>query len=322
MTMDGYTLAPAGKAIPNNYSDSVYIFDPIKNEFELFKRNNWRAGGRTDNIEATSYPLDENKTDPTPCPRHIYKGITWLAETNSFYLINGANAGVPNLHPKYKENNGTDTHTFWAMDVSKKTWKPLENPPLKRIDPYDTILTAIPGTGKLIYLDDWSIASYDTKVSKWSVLLGNNGTPVKPLTTYSSTLVDSKRQKIIFYGGIAWTPEKGATPKVAKNQLYSYDIEKNILEVVNGVGTVEFEKISQSCAYLSDIDKYLYLTDKGLFIFNPVTNQWKKLKIEMPKIPMSWCYMTYDTKRGIVIINDYLKWAVLRIDEKTLEYEN
>ena len=317
ITMDGYTYTPAGKSLPNNYSDSVYIFDPIKNELELFKRSNWRAGGRTTNPELTSYPLDENKTDATPCPRHLYRGITWHEDTNSFYLINGANAGVPNEHPKYKENNGTDTKTFWVMDVSKRTWKLLENPPLKRIDPYETSLFSIPGTSNLIYFDDWSIAAYDTKLSKWSVLMGNNGSPVKTLKTTSATLVDSKRKKIIFYGGQAWTSIKDAAPQMAKNQLHAYDIEKNVLEVINGTGTVEFEKI-RPCAYLSDIDKYLYLTDKGHYLFDPVTNQWKNLKIDLPQIPMNWCYMTYDTKRGLVIINEGYKWAVLRIDEKSL----
>ncbi len=317
ITMDGYTYTPVGKSMTNNYSDSVYIFDPIKNELELFKRSNWRAGARSKNPDVTSYPLDENKTDPTPCPRHLYRGITWLEETNTFYLINGANAGVPNEHPKYKENNGTDTKTFWGMDVSRKTWQLLENPPLKRIDAYESTLIAIPGTSKLIYLDDWSIASYDAKLSKWTVLMGNNGTPVKTLKTTSAILVDSKRQKIIFYGGQAWTSIKGAEPQMAKNQLHSYDIEKNVLEVINGIGTVEFEK-TRPCAYLSDIDKYLYLTDKGHYIFDPVTNQWENLKVEMPQIPLSWCYMTYDTKRGLVILNEGYKWAVLRIDEKVL----
>lgn len=320
MTMDGFTYTPAGKSVVNNYSDSVYAFDPMKNEYELFKRSNWRAGARSTDIEHTSYPLDENKTDPTPCPRHIYKGITWLADTNLFYLINGANAGVPNKHPKYTENNGTDTRTFWAMDVSTRTWKQLENPPLKRIDPYETILTAIPGTGKLIYLDDWGIASYDTKESKWSVKLGEGRSPIKALQNGSATLVDAKRRRIVFFGGNAWRPVKEAAPLMAKNQLHIYDTEKNTLEIINGSGSVEFEKI-RPCAYIRDMDKYFYLTDKGHYLFDPVTNQWKKLKIEMPKVPLQWCYMTYDTKRGLVIINDGMKWGVLRLDEKTFEYE-
>jgi len=321
MTMDGYTYTPSGKAPPNNYSDSVYTFDPIKNELELFKRSNWRAGARSGDPEKTSFPLDENKLEPTPCPRHLYKGITWHAATNAFYLINGANAGVPNEHPKYLENNGTDTKTFWMMDVSKKTWKLLENPPLKRIDRYDTILTSIPGTNKLIYLDDWSIAAYDTLESKWTLLLGNNGKPVKPLTTFSSVIVDSSRQAIIFYGGISWTSVKGAPPQMAKNQLCAYSIEKNSLEVINGTGAAEFEKTVSSGVYLSNIDKYLYLTEKGHFLYDPTSKQWKKLKIEMPKIALGWTYMTYDTKRGLVILNDNLKWAVLRLDEKTLTAE-
>ena len=322
ITMDGYTYTPAGKSILNNYSDSVYVFHPMRNEYELFKRNNWRAGARSTDPEKTSYPFDENKTDQTPCPRHLYRGITYLEDTDTFYLINGANAGVPNEHPKYKENNGTDTHTFWGMNVSTKTWKQLELPSLKRMDPYETVLMAMPSTGKLIYFDAWSVASYDAKSAKWSVMMGNDGRPVKSQALYCASLVDSKRHRMVFYGGPGWRTQKDVAPVMTKTQLSYYDMDKNTNETINGTGDIdiEFDKI-RPCAYLSDIDKYLYVTNKGHYIFDPNKNQWKKLKIELPNIPFSWCYMTYDVKRKLLILNDGYKWAVMRLDEKTFEFE-
>lgn len=324
MTMDGYTYTPAGKSCANNYSDSVYTFDPMKAEYELFKRSNWWAGGRTNALELTSHPLDENKSDPTPCPRHLYHGITWLPETDSFYLINGANAGVPNEHPKYKENNGTPTRTFWSMDVPTRTWKMLEYPPLKRSDPYGTVLAAVPGTGMLYYFDAWSVAGYDTKSAKWSVLQGDIGRPVGINSYYydGPKFVDSKRRRVVFYACAPWSSTKGEPP-LTKSQLYAFDVAKKDFETINGSGAADFEKF-KSGAYLANIDKYFYLTDKGQYLFDPASNQWKKLKLSLPenlRKNLTWCYLTFDTRRGLVIMNNHTTWAVLRIDEKSLQFE-
>ncbi len=317
ITVDGYTYAPQGKAPTNNYADSVYTYNPMKNELELFRKNNWRAGQRGTQLETTSYPFDENKTDPTPCPRHIYKGITWVAETDTFYLINGANAGVPNKHPKYEENMGTTTSTFWSLDIKTKKWKLLERPAVKRLDVYETILTSIPNTNKLIYIDEWNVISYDIKEEKWTPMMGNGPSPVKSLKNGSAVLVDSKRQKIIFYGGAAWKPVKENPPSLTSNQLYAYDVASNTFETITGEGTVELGKM-RPCAYLAKIDKYFYLTTTGQYLFDPTNNKWKKLNIGLPDVPHQWCYMTYDTKRDLIIMNDGRKWGVLRLDESSL----
>jgi hypothetical protein len=76
LSLDGHTTAPAGKATPNNHSDSLYAFNPMTGVFRLVKRSNWRAGHRGKGPRG-SYPLDDNRTEATPRPRHTYNGICW-----------------------------------------------------------------------------------------------------------------------------------------------------------------------------------------------------------------------------------------------------
>jgi len=317
MTMDGYTTVPAGKIIPNNYSDSVYTFDPITGALELFKRSNWHAGARSKDPAGTSYPYDENRSDPTPCPRHLYKGITWSPDDDAFYLINGANAGVPNEHPKFALNNGTATYTFWAMDVGRRTWKQLPYPKLKRTDQYETVLTAIPGTGKLFYFDAWNVASYDLKAGTWSVLKGDDGRPVG-FNSYAAggvAMVDSRRRRVVFYWGSSWHTK---VPLLTRDQFYVYDVATNEHAVLTSTNQLDATPIVAG-TYVTHLDTYLLLCDQGLRTFDPTALAWKALPVALPawmSKPGSWTYFTYDAKRQLVICNSRNNWAVLRLDGK------
>jgi hypothetical protein len=169
------------------------------------------------------------------------------------------------------------------------------------------------------------VASYEAKSAKWTTLQGDSGRPVG-INSYfydGAKFVDSKRRRVVFYGSSPWAAPAKGEPALAKNQLYVFNSEKKDFETINGTGAGDFAK-TKCAAYLPNVDKYLFVTDKGQYLFDPVGNQWKTLDLQLSdalKKDLGWCYLTFDTKRGLVILNNQRLWAVLRIDEKTLALE-
>jgi len=323
VTVTGYTTMPAGKAVPNNYSDSLYAFDCVRNEMELLKRSNWRAGARSTDPAQCSYPLDENRDDPTPCPRHTYNGICHDAEGGKFYLINGANAGVPNKHPQFDSNKGTDVFTFWSYDFATKKWMQLEYPAYKRKEPYDTILRAVPGTGKLYHFSEWTVASYDLKTGAWKVLLDSpGGGPVNGKAGAANgyagrAIVDGKRQRVLMHYGAAWRPKKDGNPEMPMHVLVVFNTKTEKFEHL-GQGSVE-GKSNLGFVYVEHLDRYWLRTDAGEYLMNPDSGAWTKLAHAPYTFPVSrpeeWNYANYDSTRNLIVLSKYSSaWAVLRLE--------
>ncbi|PCJ57668.1 MAG: hypothetical protein COA79_15595 [Planctomycetota bacterium] len=320
LSLDGYTTAPAGKSTPNNYSESMYGFNPITTELTLIKRNNWQGGARSTDPKKCSYPLDENKTEPTPCPRHTYNGICYSNDSGKFYLINGANAGVPNAHPKFKINGGTGVYTFWEYDVETKKWKELDYPGVKRKEPYDTLLRPMLGDNSLYLIQVWSLWKYDLKTNKWTGLKKHTGRPLNSGSKGCHSTVDPIRKRILIFNSAARL-RKGKTETEAHKMvnLRYYDVATDAFVQIPLKGAVE-GKIKAGIAYVDHMDCYAVRTEKGLFLYFPKEKKWKKPEIKqfIPKArkPFSWTYLNYDSKRKLLILNRY---AVLNLDPKTLK---
>ncbi|MHC4915647.1 MAG: hypothetical protein ACYTGB_09160 [Planctomycetota bacterium] len=320
LSMDGYTTAPAGKSTPNNYSDSLYGYNPMTGVFRLIKRSNWQAGARSKDPRNCSYPLDENRTEPTPCPRHTYNGICYSTDTRKFYLINGANAGVPNKHPKFEVNKGTDVFTFWEFDAEKLKWKKLEYPGVKRKEPYETVLRAIPGTNSLYLVATWSLWKYDTKEAKWSAVIPKGAGGIGSGNYGCAATVDPKRKRIVMMNGRPKV-KKGATrtPRQEVISLRYFDPATKKFVPVPLFGAVEGGN-KGGLAYVDHMDCYAVRTEKGLFLYFPEEEKWKKPEIAQfvpeGRHAWSWCYMNYDKVRQLLVLK---RQAALRLDPKTLK---
>jgi len=323
LSMDGYITTPPGKASPANYSDSLYGFNPDTSVFRLIKRSHWRAGARAKGPRG-SYPLDENKTEPTPCPRHTYNGICYSTDTEKFYLINGANAGVPNTqHPKWAANKGTDTFTFWSFDFGSKKWTQLAYPKVARKEPYETILRAMPGTNKLYLIQLWSLWSYNTKTEIWKAEIPKGRSAIGSGSSQSMATVDPKRKRIIMLRSAVKIRQ--GQPVEDKHKFVGmnyYDVATNKFIVIPTFNIIE-GKSKAGLAYIDHMDCYAVRTEKGLFLYYPQTQKWKRAKIKQfviqSKSPWSWNYMNYDKKRKILILR---KEAALRLDPTTLQLED
>lgn len=318
LSLDGYTTAPKGKSTPNNYSDSLYAYHPVSGVFRLLKRSNWRAGARCKGPRG-SYPLDENRAEPTPCPRHTYNGICFSVDSNKFYLINGANAGVPNSdHPKWNENNGTTTKSFWEFNIESKKWKQLTYPKVPRFEPYETVLRAIPGTHSLYLIGTWSVMKYDIKTGTWTNKMGTGRSPVKSGNYGCHATVDLKRKRIVLLNSAAKV-RKGK-PITEAHKIVSmryYDIEKNAFVPISVKGKVTGAR-KAGLAYVDHMDAYAARTEKGLHLYFPESGEWKRPAIAPYPAAGKWSYMNYDRKRKLLILNRY---AALRLDPKTLTFE-
>ncbi len=323
LSMDGYTTAPAGKSTPNNYSDSLYGFNPMTGVFRLVKRSNWQAGARSRDPRNCSYPLDENRTEPTPCPRHTYNGICYSTDSKKFYLINGANAGVPNKHPKFAPNKGSDVFTFWEFDIKANKWKQLEYPAVKRKEPYETVLRPIPGTHTLYLIATWSVWKYDTKAAKWSAVIPKGPGGIGSGNYGCAATVDVKRKRIVMMNGAARVRKgKPVTDAHKQVSVRYFDPATRKFVTIPLTGAVE-GKAKAGLAYLDHMDCYAVRTEKGLFLYFPEEKKWKKPEIAqfVPKSrrPYSWCYMNYDRARQILVLNRH---AALRLDPKTLKLKD
>jgi hypothetical protein len=320
LSMDGYTTAPAGKSTPNNYSDSLYGYNPMTGVLRLVKRSNWRAGARSNDPKNCSYPYDENKTDPTPCPRHTYNGICYSTDAKKFYLINGANAGVPNKHPKFKPNKGSDVFTFWEFDIAKLKWKQLEYPKVKRKEPYETVLRAIPGENALYLIATWSLWKYDTRNEKWSAVIPKGPSGIGSGSNGCAATVDPKRRRIVMMNAAARV-RKGK-PETDANRYVSvryFDPATKKFVPIPVKGAVE-GKVKAGLAYVDHMDCYAVRTEKGLFLYLPEEQKWKKPEIAQfvpeGRHAWSWCYMNYDKARQLLVLK---RQAALRLDPKTLK---
>ncbi|PCJ61296.1 MAG: hypothetical protein COA79_06865 [Planctomycetota bacterium] len=320
LSFDGYTDAPSGKSTPGNYSDSIYGFNPETAEMILLKRSNWVSGARSRNISNTSYPLDLNKIDPCPCPRHSYNGICYNDDNEKFYLINGANAGLPNEHPKYKANGGTGVHTFWEYDINTKKWKQLEYPKAKKLERVETVLRAVPSEGALYLIQQWSVLKYDIKAAKWTSLIAKTQSGVYKC----DASVDPIRKRILLFNGGARIRKKGQVP-TEKNNMCNfryYDITLNKIIPIPLKGAVK-GKIKAGLCYIDTMDCYAVRTEVGMCFYFPKEKKWKKPVITqfIPKArkPFAWCYLNFDRKRNLLVLRRH---GILRLDPKTLKLED
>ena len=323
LSVDGYTTAPAGKAPGNNYSDSLYGYNSDTGVFRLIKRSNWRAGARCKGVRG-SYPLDDNKDEPTPCPRHTYNGICYSTDSQKFYVINGANAGVPNSqHPKWNVNKGTAVFTFWEFDFDTLKWKQLEYPKVKRKEPYETVLRPMPGTNKLYLIQTWSLWSYDITKAKWTAEIPKGPGGIGSGNYGCQVTVDPKRQRIVMLNSAARV-RKGKPVTDAHNfvSIRYYDIASKKFVKIPTIKIIQ-GKAKAGLAYVDHMDCYAVRTEKGFYLYFPETREWKKPKIEQfvlkERRPWSWNYMVYDTKRQILVLKHS---AALRLDPKSLELKN
>lgn len=316
LLMDGYTTAPAGKAVPNNYSDSLYGFHPETGVLRLVKRSNWRAGARSGDPQVTSFPYDENVADPTPCPRHTYNGICYSPDSKKFYLINGANAGVPNEHPNYKKNKGTDTYTFWEYDIEGKKWAELEYPAVGRKEPYETVLRAMPGENALYLVQTWSLWRYDIPAKKWEAVIPKGPSGIGSNAYGCNATVDPKRKRILILNS-APKAQKGKPETDAQKHVYLhyFDLATKKFVPIDTTGTEGRSKAG--LAYVEHLDKYAVRTEAGLFLFDPEANAWSRSSAANPegagKNPTAWSYMVYDAQRKLLVLNAD-GWFVLKLE--------
>ncbi|MCK6473980.1 MAG: hypothetical protein L6R28_19840 [Planctomycetes bacterium] len=315
LLLDGYTTAPKGKAVPNNYSDSLYGFHPETGVLRLVKRSNWRAGARSGDPAQTSFPYDENVADPTPCPRHTYNGICYSPDSRKFYLINGANAGVPNEHPNFKKNNGTDTFTFWQYDIEAKKWTQLEYPDVQRKEPYETVLRASPGENALYLVQEWSLWRYDIAAKKWEAVIPKGPSGIGSNTSGCSASVDPKRKRILILNSAPKAqqgkPETEAQKHVA---LQYFDLATKKFVPIDTAGSKG--QFKAGLAYVGHLDKYAVRTEEGLFLFDPEKDAWSTSAANPEgagKRPTVWSYLVYDTQRKLLVLNAE-GWFVLKLD--------
>jgi len=318
LSVDGYTTAPAGKSTPNNYSDSLYGYNPETGVFRLIKRSNWRAGARAKGSRG-SYPLDDNRDEPTPCPRHTYNGICYSADTKKFYVINGANAGVPNTqHPKWVVNKGTGVFTFWEFDFDTLKWTQLAYPKVGRKEPYETVLRAMPGTGKLYLIQTWSLWCYDTKKATWSAVIPKGRAGIGSGNYGCAATVDPKRQRIVMMNSGAKVRKGRPITDAHKTVSMRYfDVATKKFIPIPTIGLVQGKR-KGGLAYVDHMDCYAARTEEALYLYFPETDEWKKPKMEHSKGEGSWSYMVYDRVRRILVLKHE---AALRLDPETLEYE-
>lgn len=301
LCMDGYTTLPGGKATPNNYSDSLYGYNPDTGVYRLIKRSNWHAGGRSGG-ERGSYPLDENKDDPTPCPRHTYNGICYSRDTEKFYLINGANGGLYRKHPKWDVNKGTGVYTFWAYDFESKKWTQLAYPEVKRKEPYETVLRAMPGKHKLYLIQQWSLWSYDTSENKWSAEIPKGRSGIGSGVRGCKAAVDSRRERIVILNNAPRT-RKGKAAKAA-NKVVSmryYDVAAKEFVKIPTINMVEGKR-NAGLAYVDHMDCYAVRTEKGLFLYFPETGKWKRPQVGDNPPVGEWPSMVYDRQRELLVL--------------------
>lgn len=300
---EGYTDPggdPRGSSI---YASALYDYDLESRVRRALKISNWDAG-------EPDYPIEpDNTLDPTPANRHTYKAFAYVPDTNSIYMVTGANGRSTSLP------DGIDLNTLWEYDLGQGvdgSWTAHTAHPggccpnSNGVHILEGHLNYVPGTNRLWLMANNTVYTIDLNTKQWSQVTPSGDTR---RGWESSSTVDTNRAWIVIYGG-----DCSAAPcndeDNDSNKLTRYDTSTHVFA---DIGTSDGPTKSGRIVYDPDHDVYIVVTVDNppqTWVYNPSNDVWLQLDPEADPPTVSTDddndtqgYIAYDD------LNDVVIWA-------------
>jgi len=297
---DGYNEPPV-YPLGNIYANSLWSYDPVKNQLSLEKLDHWT------HTSTGSGPLPENVADPTPYDRHAYACLVYVASHDAVYLWSGANSNIPDGY----------IGDMWSYSFAQHAWRPIAGPhpftvfeQAMAYDPFLEKLVLFGGSDRG-YHDGDKTYVFDLKSELW--------TDVAPVTTpapragQTLTFDSARRVTWMFGGAINGQPT---------NELWQYDARANTWAQVAASGEGPSPRRFASMAYDSTHDVVLLwggvtgsnaaLTDT--WVLHPNSRSWEKLSPATAPDPLvNYAEdMDYDPANDVFVMNQSGKFWLFR----------
>jgi hypothetical protein len=255
------------------YANAIVAYDPPLNKVSVIKISNWKD---------RSIPLPENLTEPTPVDRHPCGGVGLDPESNSVYIVNGANQAARQVANYPDHPNDT-----WKLNLQSRVWTKVSDFTTGSVHPPTDVgnyggLVYNPKVKKFVYLTMGSDGAHtwllDPVSNIWSQLPVDASAkftygPVVetgPAVASSGIAYDSKRDLIVAFGGGYNTNSSGIDMMFTKT-LWSYSLSQNKW---TRLADAPLAGEAPEFAYDSKNDIFLGVVGQKTFIYHPQTNTW------------------------------------------------
>ncbi|MCG3179920.1 MAG: hypothetical protein BIFFINMI_02270 [Phycisphaerae bacterium] len=286
------------------YANSLMALDLGKNEIVRLSLFNWKkeasASGGYRTVE-----MPENKTEPTPLPRHPYGEVAFVPGENAVYLGAGANQ-TTSSDGKARHPNDT-----WRFDLAANKWEQVkgEQPPPSLSD----CMTFVPDLNAIVRWVSSDEAAWfmDLKTRTWSKKPIADG-PRLGLRT--AMTYDTRRKQVLLYGGqVLGGPFAAPGP-----QLWALSVtDLKWKRLPDGPPAS-----APGWAYAPRHDVALCWRkvnpktwDTGeCWVYFPGEQKWLKIESPKPVPPKLYQNLTYDESRDAFVCHTRdAKWYVLRL---------
>lgn len=286
------------------YANSLMALDLGRNEIERLSLFNWKreasAGGGYRTLE-----MAENRTEPTPLPRHPYGNVAFVPEENAVYLSAGANQTTATGGRAQHPNN------TWRFDLAACKWEQVEGqqPPQSLSDS----MTYVPDLGAIVrwVSEDQAAWFFDIKTHTWSKKPIKDG-PALGLRT--AMTYDSKRKQVLLFGG----QEPRTSFGTPGRQLWSLSVTdlkwKRLPDgpPVSAAGWVYAARHDVALCYRKT-DPKIWTTGE-CWVYFPGEEKWVRLESPKPTPAKLYENLAYDESRDVFVYHTRpLKWYVLRL---------
>ncbi|MDB5337445.1 MAG: hypothetical protein JWN70_3064 [Planctomycetaceae bacterium] len=299
------------------YGNCLFALDPASGALNPRKMDNWT---KVDTKEGgyRTLALPENRTEPTPCPRHVYHAFEYVPNQKAIYLCNGANQTVLDLEGKLVGHDECDG--AWKLNLKTNQWSRIKSAmtPVNRLDeamaysPEANALVYSAADGQIWFLD---LDQGHFRKSKES--------PPKRTAMGRTIFHDPQRKRMILAGGgalDAWT--KGPAPEF--REIYAFD---PVTESVTRLADAPTALYSSHLAYDSKRDLFFAVAvfnkgeqPSGMFAYDPANKTWLEVKTTNAIPPhnnwFGWMQMCYDSDHDCLICKVNEKFFAFRYEER------
>jgi hypothetical protein len=290
--MDRWSTGTRGHSI---YANAVMAFDVVANTVTCLKLTNWKRQSRAGGGYRT-VPLAANKEEPTPCDRHPYGNLAFVADRNSLYLSTGANRSA--LRGSLRGQSVTrDT---WRYDCGEAEWVQVDESKTKPPGGLEDAM-AYDAAHKVIVRICRGRATWllDVQTDRWrdAKAKNNPGSGMGAAMCY-----DSKRERVMVFGGGG---KHGAAWNAPHPECYAYSVEDNAWTLL---ADAPVPVRAMGAAYDPKRDVVLIHAGRKRNpyfsgIYDPAKNEWRRLNLpDDAKRPVPrWHTLAYDVVHDVYV---------------------